>query len=180
MLFILRSRAGGPARCSPMQNEATREDEALHSQEVSNCVEAYQNRSLAMDGRKLIRRATSWRTVKMPATDKDLLQRKLVRHRRPTAKPETLPAPTIKVMAISIGVKCPDTTFAQPRRNSQIRVISPNQTIKHGSEAHFAISRRRSPSRIGTHRGKVWTICRTTPLLTMPTIYNASTIANAE
>src|SRR5215472_10492919 len=57
-----------------------------------------------------------------------------------------------KAKTTSISVKCPDMTFAQPRRNSQIRVMSSSQMMKHGSEAHFAVSRRRSPSTIGNQQ----------------------------
>ena len=56
---------------------------------------------------KLIRMATNWRTAKMAATHKALLQLTLVRHRRLTTKPAMLPAPTIKVIATSISVKWP-------------------------------------------------------------------------
>ena len=139
-----------------------------------------QNRSLAMDGRKLIRSATSWRTAKMAATNKALLQLKRVGHRKPTTKPTRLAVPTIMVNATSLGLKCPDITFAQPRRNSQMRLISTSQTMKHGSAAHFAISRWRSPSTIGNHKGRVCTMCRMTPLLTTPTMYNATNVVRAQ
>ena len=35
---------------------------------------------------------------------------------------------------ISMGVKWPDITFAQPRRNSQMRVMRISQMMKHGRE----------------------------------------------
>ena len=133
-----------------------------------------------MGGRRLIRRAPSCRTAKMAATDMALTRLMLVRHRRPTTNPPRHPAPTIKVIATSIGVKCPDTTFAQPSRNSQMRIISNNQMMKHGIAAHLAISRSRSPRRIGKHKGNVCTICRATPWLIMPTTYKASRMVSGD
>lgn len=75
----------------------------------------------------------------------------------------------IKVRTISRGVKCPENTWTQPNRNNQMRAMSRIQMAKHGSEVHFAVSLRRSPRKMGTHNGRVCTMCRSTPLLTAPT-----------
>jgi hypothetical protein len=89
-------------------------------------------------------------------------------------------AQTTKVKITSIGVKCPDMTFAQPRRDSQMKVISTSQMTKHGSDAHFAISRPRSPITIGNHNGRGWTAWRKTRLLAAPTMYKATSLASAQ
>jgi hypothetical protein len=81
----------------------------------------------------------------MAAVDRALLQLKFVRHRKQTTKPARLAAPIINVNITSIGVNCPDITFTQPRRKSQMRVMRTSQMMKHGSEAHLAISRLRNP-----------------------------------
>ena len=77
-----------------------------------------------MDGRKLSRRATIWNIAKKTPKDKPLAQPILVRRRKATIEPTILAVPIIRVNEISIGVKCPDMTVVQPRRNSQITVIS--------------------------------------------------------
>jgi hypothetical protein len=101
-----------------------------------------------------MRSAITWSTAKTAVVDKALVQLKLVRQRRAIIAPARLAAPTTCVNTTSSGVKCPDMTLNQPRRNNQMRVMRTSQMRKHGIEAHFAISRWRSPNTIGTTKAE--------------------------
>lgn len=97
-------------------------------------------RSFAIEERKLIRRAASRRTAKTAVVDTALFQLRLVRQRKPMSKPARLEAPTTRVKMISTVVKCPDMTFAQPRRHSQSHQQQPHEeTWKRGPLRDLAL-----------------------------------------
>jgi hypothetical protein len=90
-----------------------------------------------MAGRRLRRKANSCRV----ATSKNA---RIADHARtsdlrlaaipiPTAEAK----PTIRVIAISVGEKVPETICTQPSRKSQIAIITSSQKRKHGSAVHF-------------------------------------------
>lgn len=82
--------------------------------------------------------------------------------------------PTITVIAISVKEKVPETIRAQPRRNSQIAVISSSQKKKHGSAAHLLQPERRMLRTIAIQSGDVCTMCLMNPCDTAPTTSKAA------
>jgi len=88
--------------------------------------------------------------------------------------------PTIKVIAISAGENVPVTMRAQPRRNSQMALISSSQNTKHGRTAHFVSGERRNPSTMPIQSGEVCTMCRITPRDTAPTTSKAVMMATPQ
>ena len=66
--------------------------------------------------------------------------------------------PTRNRTIVAKGVKVPEMKLTQPRRNTQMIVMSVSQTRKQGMPAHLAISRPRSPITIGNHKESVCTM----------------------
>jgi len=127
-----------------------------------------------MVGRKLNRRAI---TCSPPTSSSAPVP-------HPTGMPLLIPSaltipvieanPTINVIAISVEEKVPETIRAQPRRNSQIAVISSSQKKKHGSAAHLLQPEPRTLRTMAIQSGDVCTMCRTTPCDTAPTTSKAA------
>ena len=130
----------------------------------------------AIAGSRLTRNAIRSRTVTPSTVAVATALRVAVLIRSPVTVPNVEAAPTTIVIAISVTVNVPETIRAQPSRNSQIAIIRSSQKRKDGRAAHLLRWERRHPSTIATHRGAVWTTCRTTPCDTAPTTSNATMI----
>src|SRR5580692_6310749 len=83
--------------------------------------------------------------------------------------PASEAAPTMIVIAISIGENVPERKAVQPSRNDQIAAISTSQNTKQGSAAHFVNFELRMPSTMAIQRTDVCTMCRMTMWDATPT-----------
>ena len=108
-----------------------------------------------MAGRRLRRKANSCKA----ATTKNV---RVADHTRtsdlrhaPIPIPTAEAKPTIRVIAISVGEKVPETMCDQPSRKSQIAIITRSQKKKHGSAVHFVKAEWRVPRKIAIQSGEV-------------------------
>jgi len=103
-----------------------------------------------------------------------------LRMRRPVPSPKIDEAPATKIIAISIGENVPEITCAQPRRNSQIRLIRKSQQKKQGAAVHLLHRKSRHPNMTVGQTGIVCTRWRSTPCETTPTTYSAAIRRSAQ
>jgi hypothetical protein len=96
------------------------------------------------------------------------------------AIPVIAAAPTIMVMAISVGEKVPETMRAQPSRYSQIAVINKTQKRRHGSADHLLQGERRRARATVIQSGEVCTRWRMIPWETAPTTSKAAMTARQQ
>ena len=127
-----------------------------------------------MPGRKLTLMARSCTTSIRRHTTAAPAALVPLRMRSPVTSPKTDEAPTTTVITISMGENVPEMTWAQPRRNSQIRVINKSQHIKQGKAVHLLHRESRSPRMTVGQTGAVCTMWRSTPCDTTPTTYSAA------
>jgi len=92
-----------------------------------------------------------------------------LRMRNPVTSPKIDEAPTTNVIATSMGENVPEIMCAQPRRKSQIRLISNSQEQKQGSAVHLLHRESRSPKTTVGHIGAVCTTWRNISCDTTPT-----------
>ena len=81
----------------------------------------------------------------------------LVFHLTAATNPVIALNPTTIVMAISVGENRPVIIRAHPSKNSQMKIMTANQTTKQGTAAHLAICRFWKPATIGNQSGSVCT-----------------------
>src|SRR5215469_12000606 len=108
-----------------------------------------------MAGRRLSRKANICRAATSKNAGIADTARTWDLRRAPIPIPTAEAKPTIRVIAISVGEKVPETMCAQPSRKSQIAIITSSQKRKHGSAAHFVKAEFRVAKKITIQSGEV-------------------------